>query len=148
MNNYILPVKNFFGGDGWDMPIAFSTDYDLAALKRKNLGQYIKLMIVAFQKAHNSKSFIKGFSAIELECTYSRMKLSTDIGNTNDTITDEHIGSDETLKIKFEDHQGIAFDVMEPLPYPAVVESSLLGLLQHITLNTSDLSVIFEDTDY
>lgn len=145
MNNYILPVENFLGGNGWKMPIPFSTDLDLAALKRKNLGQFIKLMIVVFQKAHNKKSYHKGFTTIELECTYSRMKLNPDIGTTNETITDEHIGSDETLKVKFEDHQGICFDVMEPIPYPEIFESSLLGLLQHTVLNSGDLSLILDD---
>lgn len=148
MKNYILPVENFMGGAGWKMPIPFSVDCDLESLKRKNLGQFIKLMIVVFQKAHNKKSYNKGFTAIELECTYSRMKLNPDIGTTNETITDEHIGSDETIKIKFEDHQRICFDVMEPIPYPEVFESSLLGMLQHTVLNTGDLSLIMENADY
>lgn len=148
MKNYILPVENYFGGDGWKMPVAFSTECDLQTLKRKNLSQYIKLMIVVFQKAHNTKSFSQGFSAIELECTYSRMKLNPEIGSTNETITDEHIGSEETLKIKFENHQGIAFDVSEPLPYTESLEPALVGSIQHITLSTSDISLIFEDTDY
>lgn len=147
MKNYILPVENYFGGDGWKMP-AFSTECDLQTLKRKKTFS-VHQTLDCFPKKHTIQNHsVRVFSAIELECTYSRMKLNPDIGATNETITDEHIGSDETLKIKFENHQGIAFDVSEPLPCSEALEPALVGSIQHITLSTSELSLIFEDTVY
>lgn len=144
MFNYLLPVENFHGGDGWKMPVTFSIDTDLDQLKKTDLVRYIKIMILAFQKAHKAKSFDHGFTALLLEAEYSQMRLNPDFWKEQ-SITDEHMTSDEVLKLSVIDNLNITYDIHEPERLKQQLDSVLKDHIQHIEISASDLEIIIDD---
>lgn len=141
---YLLPIENFHGGDGWKMPVVFSTGTDLDQLKRSDLARYIKIMLLAFQKSHKEKSFDHGFTAILLEADYSQMRLEPDFWN-DQSITVEHMTSDEELKLSIIDNLNITYDVLEPKRLKQVLDPLLMDHLHYINLSVADLEIIKDE---
>lgn len=141
---YLLPIENFHGGDGWKMPVVFSTGTDLDQLKRSDLARYIKIMLLAFQKAHKEKSFDHGFTAIQLEAEYSQMRLEPDFWN-DQSMTVEHLTSDEELKLSIIDNLNITYDVKEPERLKHALDPLLMDHLHYINLTVTDLEIIKDE---
>lgn len=141
---YLLPVENFHGGDGWKMPVVFSTGTDLDQLKRSDLARYIKIMILAFQKAHKEKSYDHGFSAILLEAEYSQMRLNPNFWSEQ-SMTVEHMTSDEELKLSLIDNLNITYDVKEPERLKQGLDPQLMEHVHYINLSLTDLEIIIDD---
>lgn len=141
---YLLPVENFHGGDGWKMPVIFSIATDLEQLRKNDFVRYIKIMLLAFQKAHEEKSFNDGFSSIFVEGEISRMRLEPNFWDEQ-YITVEHIRHDEDIKLVLVDHQDITFDVNEPERIKDAINPLFLEYVHHITLNDADLEIIKDE---
>jgi hypothetical protein len=147
MFTYILPIENFFGGNGWKMPVIFTTDVNLTELKKPDMNKYIKIMMLAFNKLFNELSYNNSFTSIQLVAEYSNSNLNPKFWEAGQAITTEHIGTDEALSINFTDSQGIAFTVKEPfqIQHPEMINQIFFNVLHRISLTESDLAVIIED---
>lgn len=147
MFTYILPIENFFGGNGWKMPVIFTTGVDLMEMKKPDMDKYIKVMMLAFNKFYNQLSYNNSFKSIQLIAEYSNSNLNPNFWDAGQIITTEHIGTDEVLTLNFTDSQGICFTVKEPfqIQHPEMINQIFFNVLHNISLNENDLAVIIED---
>lgn len=147
MFTYILPIENFFGGNGWKMPILFSTGVNLLELKKLDMDKYIKIIMLAFDKVYKELSYDNSFKSIQLVAEYSNSNLNPNFWESGQALTTEHIGSDEPLALNYTDSQGITFTVREPfqIQYPDMTNQCFSTMLHNINLSKSELAIIVEE---
>lgn len=145
MFSYILPVENSHGSDSWKMPVIFSIPLDLTIVKKKDIGKFIKIMILSFQKAYKENTSSCTFISIDLYALESHSRLSPNFWNYGQAIATEHLDYDERIQLCFVDEHNVTFEVKEPKEIPSNLLSNIAEYMHFIQLSDQDLSIIEEE---
>lgn len=145
MQSYILPVENSHGGDSWKMPIIFSAPIDLSEIKKKDIGKFIKIMLLTFQKAYRENTSSCTFISIGLHTLETNSKLQPDFWNYGQAIATEHLEYNERIELSLIDEHNVSFEVKEPKEIESNLLSSIAEHVHFIQITAQDLSIIEDD---